>query len=472
MNKFDINDTTKIANDKSISVDFLDTSIYYQQYRRTLNNGGYIDIPFSNPTNLVNPSVIYFSLNPTIKYKSTNLSIFKKSHLLKNVEYDGELIIKNVPIDKEDGPVIFVCFPLKTTSRIEDRSIDKIIKMSEIIQPKEIKMNLNMNSMIDRSQKYIFYKDKNTIVVVFTNPIEVTSKFTNFDTCDLFSLYTDNYNVLQNAPVKEGFDSSTNMTCDLFSLYTDNYNVLQNAPVKEGFDSSGNMTCVPVDDGGNDVSDGLVVNYLNSKQTAQNKTIDLLFSMIMFVILFCVAFFVSPFAFKSIFIDKSGNINEILGKTWGFSFYYLIFCIALIVGGIIVKDKNESVGGVFLLLFYGISGLTIFNRWNTDSKYSDRKGGTINKSDIFNIEYLNYIKYYWTGPGDLNKRVGTSGFVLLTMLAFTIAINIENKGKNKIYINDPKKRDNATSMMTIFGMVYSIFFALPFFYHILWDLHP
>jgi len=441
MNKFDINDTTKIANDKSISVDFLDTSIYYQQYRRTLNNGGYIDIPFSNPTNLVNPSVIYFSLNPTIKYKSTNLSIFKKSHLLKNIDYDGELVIKNVPIDKEDGRVIFVCFPLKTTSRIEDRSIDKIIKMSEILKPKDIKMNIDINSMIDRTQKYIFYKDKNAIVVVFTNPIEVTSKFNDFYTCDLFSLYTDNYNVLQNAPVKEGF--------------------------LEGFvEGADNMTCIPVDDGGNDVSDGLVVNYLSSKQTQQNKTTDILFSLIMFVILFCVAFFGGPFAFKSIFIDESTSINEVLGKTLGFSFYYLIFCIALIVGGIIVKDKNESIAGVFLLMLWGVSALTIINRWNTDREYKGSVTGTIDKLKIFNPEYLNYIKYYWT---DSKKRVGTSIFVVITMLAFTIAINIKNKGKNKIYINDPKKRDNATSMMTIFGMVYSSFFALPFLYHILWD---
>lgn len=294
MNKFDINDTTKIANDKSISVDFSDTSIYYEQYRRTLNNGGYIDIPFSNPTNLVNPSVIYFSLNPTIKYKSTNLSIFKKSHLLKKIDYDGELVIKNVPIDKEEGPLIYVCFPLKTKARIEDTPIDKIIKRSEILKPKDIKMNIDINSMIDRSQKYIFYRDKNAIVVVFTNPIEVTSKFKNFNTCDLFSLYSDNYNILQNAPVKEGF--------------------------VEGFiEGNEEMTCVPIVDG-NDVSDGVVVNYLSSKQTAQNKTIDMLFSLIMFVILFCVAFFGSPFAFKSIFIDKSGNINEILGKTWGLVF--------------------------------------------------------------------------------------------------------------------------------------------------------
>jgi len=443
MNKFDINDTTKIANDKSISVDYSDTSIYYQQYRRTLNNGGYIDIPFSNPTNLVNPSVIYFSLNPTIKYKSTNLSIFKKSHLLKNIDYDGELVIKNVPINKEDGPVIFVCFPLKTKARIEDRSIDKIIKMSEILKPKDIKMNIDMNSMIDRSQKYIFYKDKNAIVVVFTNPIEVTSKFTNFYTCDLFSLYTDNYNVLQNAPVKEGF-----------------------------VEGASNMTCIPVDDGDNDVSDGLVVSYLSSKQTQQNKTIDILFSLIMFVILFCVAFFGGPFAFKSVFIDKSTEgINQILGKTLGFSFYYIIFCIALIVGGFSVKDKNESIAGVFLLMLWGVSAMTILSRWKTDSKY--RIEGAINKADIFKLKYLDYIQYYWTGPGDFNKRRGISLFVLLTMLAFTIAISIkpDNKNikKNDLFIKDKKKRDNAISMMTIFGMAYSSLFALPFLYHILWD---
>lgn len=442
MNKFDMNDTTKIANDKSISVDFLDTSIYYQQYRRTLNNGGYIDIPFSNPTNLVNPSVIYFSLNPTIKYKSTNLSIFKKSHLLKNIDYDGELVIKNVPIDKEDGDVIFVCFPLKTTSRIEDRPIDKIIKMSEIIQPKEIKMNININSMIDRSQKYIFYKDKNSIVVVFTNPIEVTSKFNDFYTCDLFSLYADNYNVLQNAPIIEGF-------------------------------VEGLTICTPVDDGGDDISDGLVVNYLSSKQTQENKTIDILFSLIMFVILFCVAFFGAPFAFKSIFISESTDINEIFGKTLGFSFYYVIFSIALIVGGFSVKDKNESIAGIFLLILWGVSLMTILSRWKIDRQYSDGKGGEFINAKILDPDYLNYVKYYGTGPGDFNKRLGISLFVVLTMLAFTIAISIkpDNKNikKNDLFITDKTKRDNAISMMTIFGMAYSFFFALPFLYHILWD---
>lgn len=450
MNEIDMNDTTKIAKDKTISVDYSDTSVYYQQYRRTLLNGGYIDIPFSNPSNLVNPSLIYFSLDPTIKYKSDTLYIFKKSHLIKNIDYQGELVIKNVPMNADNGPVIYVCFPLKTNSKIKDTSIDKIIKRSEILQPKEIKTNININSMIDRSQKYIFYKEKNTIVVVFTNPIQVSSKFTDFYTCDLFSPYVDNYNILQNNPEKEGFVEGAGETTT----------------------TSSNMTCVPIEENGNDV----LVSYLNTSNTEQNKTIDLLFSMIIFVILFCVAFFGSPFAYKSIFMNvNTTDINQMLGKTVAFSIFYIIFCIVLIVGGFIAKDKNEAIAGIFLLIFYGISGLTVLNRWNTDTTYKvnldgTNLGGTIDNNEIFNSIDLNYFKYYRTksGTGSFSKyRVIASTFVISTMLSFTIAINIKNNGKNKIYIKNKKKRDNATSMMTLLGMVYS-FFIIPFLYNVFW----
>jgi len=447
MNEIDMNDTTKIAKDKSISVDYSDTSVYYQQYRRTLLNGGYIDIPFSNPSNLVNPSLIYFSLDPTIKYKSDTLYIFKKSHLIKNIDYQGELVIKNVPMNADNGPVIYVCFPLKTNSKIKDTSIDKIIKMSEILQPKEIKTNININSMIDRSQKYIFYKEKNTIVVVFTNPIQVSSKFTDFYTCDLFSPYVDNYNILQNNPEKEGFVEGAGETTT----------------------TSSDMTCVPIEENGNDV----LVSYLNTSNTEQNKTIDLLFSMIIFVILFCVAFFGSPFAYKSIFMNTT-DINQMLGKTFGFSFFYIIFCIALIVGGFIAKDKNEAIAGIFLLIFYGISGLTVLNRWNTDTTYKAGLSGTINNAAIFTFEYLNeylnYLKYYRKSGNISYERVWSFvAFVFIAIIPFLIAINVYNKGKNKMYIKNPEKRLNTSLMLGFFGIGYSWIFAFPFLYNVFLD---
>jgi len=451
MNEIDMNDTTKIAKDKSISVDYSDTSVYYQQYRRTLLNGGYIDIPFSNPSNLVNPSLIYFSLDPTIKYKSDTLYIFKKSHLIKNIDYQGELVIKNVPMNADNGRVIYVCFPLKTNSKIKDTSIDKIIKMSEILQPKEIKTNININSMIDRSQKYIFYKEKNTIVVVFTNPIQVSSKFTDFYTCDLFSPYVDNYNILQNNPEKEGFVEGS-----------------ETAETAETTTTSSDMTCVPIEENGNDV----LVSYLNTPNTEQNKTIDLLFSMIIFVILFCVAFFGSPFAYKSIFMNvNTSDINQMLGKTVGFSFFYIIFCIALIVGGFIAKDINEAIAGIFLLIFYGISGLTVLNRWNTDTRYKDnRLGGTIVNTEILKFKYLNYLQYYRKSGKFSNERgLSFVAFVCIAIIPFLIAINVDNKGKNKMYITNSEKRLNTSLRLGLFGIGYSWIFAFPFLCNLFLD---
>ena len=75
----DSNDKTKKTDSKKVIFDYYNTKIYFHQYGQTPNNGGYVDITFSTPANIVNPNIIYISGGPTIKYKSSKLFVYKKN---------------------------------------------------------------------------------------------------------------------------------------------------------------------------------------------------------------------------------------------------------------------------------------------------------------------------------------------------------------------------------------------------------
>ncbi len=125
---FNISDSSKFAKDKSVICDYYDSSIYFNQYERTPNNGGCIKIPYSTPQNIVKPNGLFISDKPTTKYMSSSLQIYKKTHDIGGIDYDGELVIENKQITNGDSK-LFVCFPLKT-SNILSNKIDEIFSKS------------------------------------------------------------------------------------------------------------------------------------------------------------------------------------------------------------------------------------------------------------------------------------------------------------------------------------------------------
>jgi len=449
MSIFNINDTEKTMKDKSVVVDYYEIPIYYYQYVQSSNNGGHIEIPFRTTKNLVDPNAIYFSSEPTIKYRSNKLFIYKKSHNIQNLEYDGELIIENISTHN-DNDVLYVCFPLKTNFN-KKNSIDKVIQMSEKIQPKDIKMDITVNSLFDNNQKYIFYNDGNKKIIIFTNPIEVSSKFDKYAICDKFSLYVDDYAILQNISAKEGFQEGAT-TID---------------------SKTSQMTCVPILDGGEVVKDPLLVNYLNSTQMKQNNTINMLFSMVLFIIIFCVSFFGAPFAYKSVFMDKFNpkNTTTLINETLLFSIFYLLLCIALFIGGFTVPNYGSLITGIFLFVLWGISALTIYNKFNSDSKYYEGFNGIDNKTisiaNILNI--LGVLLYNFYRPKDSNNNLNIHYFILavlcLVFLVVIILLNTKSKKKTIIAPNKSKSyKDHVTSMLAIFGIGYSGIYVYPFIY--------
>lgn len=435
---FNINDSSRFAKDKSVICDYYDCSIYFNQYERTPNNGGFIKIPFFTPENIVRPNGLFISDKPTVKYMSNSLQIHKKSHNIDGVNHDGELIIENKQITNGDSK-LFVCFPLKTKN-VKPNLIDKIISKSENRNSKQFKMTVNLNPMFNKLQKYIFYKNDNgDIVVVFTQPIIVNTIFNKFKS---MPMYNDKYSILQNVTGREGFTEG----------FTEGF--------VEGIDS-GEMDCEPIDITTNKPYTGLpALTYLNSGNDELNKTINLLFSMVLFVIIFFVAVFGIPPAYKNIFVDKLQD--ESLTYTSIFVGFYLVLAVALSCG-MVVNDSSSGITGIFFLILFIISGCAIYIMRQSlgiseyEFKFNENEEAKNSLKYIFMEYYFDIYKYFKKEVTKLQYLWGyitTIVSVLLTIILYVI-LSSKNE-KNSPYLN------YAHSLLGIFGFGYAILLVGPF----------
>jgi hypothetical protein len=445
---FNINDSSKFAKDKSVICDYYDSSIYFNQYERTPNNGGYIKIPYSTPQNIVKPNGLFISDKPTTKYMSSSLQIYKKTHDIGGIDYDGELVIENKQITNGDSK-LFVCFPLKT-SNIKSNKIDEIISKSEKRNSDDLKTTVNLNIMFNKLQKYIFYKNGNDIVIVFTEPIKVFSMFDKkFIKCTLFSPYSDNYNILQNVAGKEGFIEG----------------------FVEGL-SSGEMDCTPIDVTTNKpLADLPTIVGLTSGTAEQQKTISILFSIIIFIIVFFIAFFGIPPAYKYIFANDDKLTDESLTYTTIFIIFYLLLAISLTCG-IIFGDTSSFLTGLTFWVLFLISISIIYSKRqslgisNYELKFGENGEAWKSFKYIFldyyynlyqDIRYQNKIKYLW---GLITTIISLIISIISLLLPNTMKIKSKiNLARKK---NEAKRKKYSIAMISVFGLVYGIFIVGPF----------
>uniref|UniRef100_A0A6C0ETJ1 Uncharacterized protein n=1 Tax=viral metagenome TaxID=1070528 RepID=A0A6C0ETJ1_9ZZZZ len=441
MNNFDISDSTRIANDKRVIYDYYDCSIYFNQYASTRNNGGYIKIPFFTPKNIVKPNGLYISGEPIIKFMSSDLYIYKKTHNIAGINYDGELIIKNKQITNGDRK-LYVCFPLKTDNRNSNQpnEIDKIIDQSEKVSSNSFSMPVNLNNMyfdkLQKNPKYFFYKSGGDIVVVFNQPIKVKNSFDKFVECDLFPKYSNEYNILENN--KDGFQSMTE-------------------GFVEGIDDNG-MTCYPIDDSGEPLIDVPSLVKVKSGSEAQNKTINLLFAMIMFVVVFSFSFFGVPPLYEKIFITKLGDNS--LTYTTIFCGFYLAWCIAMICG-MIVDDTASAITGIFFSLLFVISLITIIGRTYVEEAYFEKlqgfnpnSEGLVQSAKYF-AEHFSDFLFKFKDKFQNNKMAYIFG-IITVILSFIFIILIACK------VIKPQNEAYACTMLGIFGVAYPFFLVSPF----------
>ena len=459
---FDISDSARITNDKKVLCNYYDCSIYLSQYERTPNNGGYIKIPYFTPENVIKPNTTFISGEPTINYMSNKLYIFKKTHNMNGVKYDGELIIENKRITNGTNKM-YICFPLITDTRnASANQLDEIIDNSEQLVTEKIKMTVNLNKIFNKLQKYIFYKSGDDIVVVFTQPIKVKNRFNKYIPCELFSTYNENYNILQNVSGNEGFQNFT-----------------------EGFVegiSSGEMDCTPIDITTNKplVNDTMIVG-LNTGTASQNKTINLLFAMIMFVIIFFIAIFGAPSAYQYIFGPNGKIVDETLTYTSMFIILYSLWALLMTVGGLfITKDASLGFAGIFFLFLIFVSSISIYFVRATLGLDSYQIAFDVTKakeSFLFIGTYL-YDLYETTIVESAYKYGAALGIIsmIVTIILFILVgkyTNAKNKQKNRKNLlgkKVPDRRDPrfkayiqyVYSMLAIFGFGYGMFIVAPF----------
>ena len=450
---FDISDSVRIANDKKVLCNYYDCSIYLSQYERTPNNGGYIKIPYFTPENVIKPNTTFISGEPTINYMSNKLYIFKKTHNINGVKYDGELIIENKRITNGTNKM-YICFPLITNTRnASANQLDKIIDNSEQLITKKLKMTVNLNSMFNKLQKYIFYKSGDDIVVVFTEPINVKNGFDKYVPCQLFSGYNENYNILQNVSGNEGFQNFT-----------------------EGFVeglSSGEMDCYPIDEKGNSVIPETTIVGLTTGSASQNKTINLLFTMIMFVIILSVSIVGGPPLYKYIFYTKFEDTN--LQFTVLFVLFYLCWSfLGMTIGGFIIKDGATSLAGIFFTVLIGISGIISYLVLSKDTDFADYRLDiySIGNTGLVQWVIFTYIPDFFFIFNNPNNSKYFYGHIvalisiIISSIFLGLVTNKKNKNKSKRNLagqkDEAKRKNFAIAMISVFGLFSAIFIVGPF----------
>jgi hypothetical protein len=166
----------------------------YANYKKTPKQDQYIEMPYPGT-----PSFPNLSLGDTL-YNTSKIYVYGgKSHPIKDLDYDGELVIEHTPITNWTGKV-YTCIPLKTTNGIADSVVDQIISMTGS------QMVVSINKLLQQSAntKAVIYNDtgffsRSNTVIVCLNPLHIRSSLEDFHVkaADvLFAGYNPKYQVV------------------------------------------------------------------------------------------------------------------------------------------------------------------------------------------------------------------------------------------------------------------------------------
>jgi len=184
--EFDLNNT---VTKNTINYNYEKTTFYKNQFEKTVENGGYIKIPYASKSNA--PNILSNDLFDG-QYVTKNVYIIKKIHNIKNTKFDGELVIEHTSLTNNELP-LYSCFLLKTEKYNTDESnIDQFIKGTNDI-------SIDMNSYI-RDKKAIFYKTNKENVVIFPTPISVTSVFDKYTFPSIMGSHSSEYSIVKIKP--------------------------------------------------------------------------------------------------------------------------------------------------------------------------------------------------------------------------------------------------------------------------------
>lgn len=145
---------------------------YYNTYtKRVFSSNTDFQFICHGKENTPNLTITQGSQN--MNYISSKFFIFSKIHKIDHVEFDGELIIENIPITNSNKKM-YVSFPLRTVPSLsEETIIDFILQQTDPNNNVEV----NFNDILPNTNACNFYNLGNYDVLLFTTPIPIKSNF-------------------------------------------------------------------------------------------------------------------------------------------------------------------------------------------------------------------------------------------------------------------------------------------------------
>jgi hypothetical protein len=403
------------TNKPDIKYNYGATTIYKSQYTTLLKDAGYVELAYIAPHNIQTPNLTV----DLSRYTTERIYITKKTLVLDNIDYDGELFIEHSSVTNS-GDKMFSCILLKTMDSVmETTMIDKLIN-----QHFNETMVLDLNPLLSFST----VNSVTNNLCVFTTPILISSRF------DAFT------NV---SPISHQWRSITLESG-------------QQIPIVEGAET---MTCTPIDDNGDDIDTIEMVPYagnsitrISGAQTFLAATIGLILSSGF------LSIFVPPlyrFLVMNI-VEKATNGRNLAGNLKAYDMFVIflisVLTIVTFVIALSTKDATMMISATScFIVFLLITIIMIFYKRLNPELYSFGTSEGVNKAEISN-EALSTIfdysrKNYMLHIGGLLAVISGVGFSV-------------NYGVNKIDFKDTesKKRQKTTNLTIGNGIISLLLF--------------
>jgi len=391
--EFDLNNT---ITENTINYNYDNTTFYKNHFEKTLENGGYIKIPYASKSNT--PNILSNELFDG-QYITKNLYIIKKIHTIKNVTFNGELVIEHKSLTNNEAR-LYTCFLLKTLSNnSESTKIDKLIQGTNDV-------SIDMNSYIT-DKNAIFYQTTNEYVVIFPTPISVSSIFDNYKSPPIMSSQINEYNIvnvklnLGNIEDKkiEGFKEGA--TGDYIDVAT------YCQPIDEEDPTIGTSADVMIP-----VDGKVSINKATTSQLSTALNFFGFFILVLFVVMVVPTmyqYFIVLLVLDNKYNETPFKAQELLNRLSAvdivLGFMLFMFSFSLINNGIVNNTPINTVVGFYVFLFFIASFIVLqyqrlFNEGEFLKKFGD-VGGPANianiNPDIFgligdNIAQL-FVKY-------------------------------------------------------------------------------
>ena len=167
------------------------------------------------------PNVIYSKTDIPQKYQAKHLYILGKLHKDLDIDYDGELIIKNQ--SQTTQQTIYTIFLLKTNTLVQSL----VQSFTNQLTDPETLTSLAINNMIDLTKptKYIVYSSANTTIIINTNVINVGFDLKDYSTnssiTDLLMSTKMSTSIVEMNNQDQSVNKSVNKSYEGFSINTD-----------------------------------------------------------------------------------------------------------------------------------------------------------------------------------------------------------------------------------------------------------